>query len=133
MKSITFFLIIQLFSVLVFISCRDIFGDRTQPESIIQSPPDASYIYVSSPTHGTIYNTGDTLNIRWKAPTINTLDIQLYRKSEYKFTITENLENTGRFDWVIPYNIPISNHYVVKIIYHNKKEVFEYSGRFGIQ
>jgi hypothetical protein len=61
------------------------------------------------------------------------IDIQLYRKSEFKFTITENLENTGKFDWIVPIDIPLSNHYLVKVINHNNTDVYKFSGRFGIQ
>lgn len=121
-----------IFSVLL-TGCRQIFGDREQPESIVLAPTEASNIFVSSPIQGTIYNPGDTLSVKWIAPTIKKIDIQLYRKSEYKFTIAENLENTGRFDWIVPLEIPLSNHYLVKVINHNNLDTYQFSGRFGIQ
>jgi hypothetical protein len=133
MKAIFIFLTILLFFLLIIFGCRDIFGDRAQAESIVKAPPQASNIFVTSPTPGTIYTPGDTLSVKWIAPTIKKIVIQLYRKSEYKFTIAEKIECTGRFDWFVPIDIPISNHYLFKIINHNNENVFAYSGRFGIQ
>ena len=60
--------------------CRQIFGDREQPESIVEIPVEASNIIVKSPAHGTIWNSGDTIFIKWIAPTIQRIDIQLYKK-----------------------------------------------------
>ena len=77
---------------------RQIFGDREQPESIVDAPIEASNIIIKSPAQGTIWNPGDTIVIKWIAPTIQRIDIQLYRKSEYKFMITKNIENSGSFD-----------------------------------
>lgn len=133
MKAIKFTLkSLLIFSVLLS-GCRQIFGDREQPESIVLAPTEASNIIVTSPTQGTIHNPGDTLSVKWIAPTIKKIDIQLYRKSEYKFTITEDLENIGRFDWIVPFEIPLSNHYLVKVVNHNNSDTYQFSGRFGIQ
>lgn len=113
--------------------CRQIFGDREQPESIVDVPIEASNIIIKSPEHGTIWNPGDTIIIKWIAPTIHRIDIQLYRKSEFKFMITKNIENSGRFDWIIPIDIPLSNHYLIKVTSHNNPDIYNFSGRFGIQ
>jgi hypothetical protein len=133
MKAIKFTLkSLLIFSVLLS-GCRQIFGEREQTESIVSAPTEAANIIVASPVHGTIWNPGDTITIKWIAPTIKKLKIQLYRKNEYKFTITENLENTGQFDWIVPLDIPLSNHYLVKVGNHNNHDVYKFSGRFGIQ
>ena len=133
MKKFKIILKSLLIGTLLLMGCRQIFGDREQPESTVLAPNEASNIFVSSPIQGTIYNPGDTVSVKWIAPTIKKIDILLYRKSEYKFTITENLENTGRFDWIIPLEIPLSNHYLVKVISHNNSGTYQFSGRFGIQ
>ena len=133
MKSLEItFKTLLIYSVLL-TGCRNIFGDRDQPESIVQVPIEASNIIVNSPVQGTIWNPGDTISIKWIAPSINRIDIQLYRKSEYKFTIIENLANTGKFDWIVPLDIPLSNHYLIKISSHNIPDIYKFSGRFGIQ
>ena len=121
-----------VFSVLL-TGCRQIFGDREQPELIVQAPIEASNILVNSPSQGTIWKPGETITINWIAPTIKKIDIQLYRKSEFKFSITENLENSGKFDRILPLDIPLSNHYLVKITSHSNPDIFKFSGRFGIQ
>ena len=133
MKIHNFTLNTLFISSLLLYGCREILGDREQPESIVQAPPVASYVFVFSPTQGTIYNPGDTISVKWIAPTIKRIDIQLYRKSEYKFTITENIENTGRFNWIVPIEIPLSNHYQLKVINHINSDTYQFSGRFGIQ
>ncbi len=125
---------ILLFSIFLFTGCRDIFGDDSQqPVAIVEPPTEASKIIVTEPVFGMIKNPGDTININWIAPSIYKIDIQLYRKSEYKFTIIEDLENNGNFEWIIPSEIPLSNHYLIKIISHTNSDIYEFSGQFGIQ
>jgi len=133
MKPINIIVCILLLSIYLLSGCKDIFSDETQPISIIQPPPEASNITVTEPVFGTIRNPGDTLHINWIAPTINKIDIQLYRKSELKLSIVENLENNGHFEWKIPFEIPLSNHYLIKIVSHINYNIFAFSGQFGIQ
>ncbi len=133
MKTLYKALIFFLFASINFIGCRQIFGDRTETESIVQAPVDGTNILVLEPVQGKIWNPGDTIPIKWTAPTIREIDIQLYRKTEFKFIIAEKLDNYGKFDWIVPLSISLSNHYIVKIMNHNNNDVFELSGRFGIQ
>jgi hypothetical protein len=133
MKAFNLSIKILLIFTLIISGCRQIFGDREQPESIVEVPIEASNIIVKSPVRGTIWNPGDTILIKWTAPTIPKIDIQLYRKSEFKFMITKNIENSGRLDWTIPIDIPLSNHYLIKVTSHNNPEIYNFSGRFGIQ
>jgi hypothetical protein len=60
--------------------CRQIFGDGEQPESIIQTPIESSQIIVTAPIYGSIWKPGDVIKIRWAAPSIKRIDIQLYGK-----------------------------------------------------
>jgi len=133
MKSVYFVLIELAIGTFFFSGCRQILGDGEPPESIIQPPIEATNLIVNKPSFGTIYNPGDTLGIEWVAPTIMEIDIQLFRKSEYKFTLIENLENNGKFNWRIPNDISPSNHYLIKIISHNNTYIYEFSGQFGIE
>ena len=93
MKTVIFFLCIILFSLLAIVGCRDIFGDGTQPESIVQPPQEGSNLVVTEPAHGKIWSPGDTIQIKWIAPTIKKIDLELYRKSEYKFLIAGEVSN----------------------------------------
>lgn len=113
--------------------CRQIFGDSEPPESIVQPPFETMNIIVSEPRFGTIKNPGETLSIEWTAPRIRKIDIQLFRKSEFKLTLIEDLENEGRFDWEIPNDIPLSNHYLLKIMSHTNNDIYDLSEQFGIQ
>jgi len=120
--------------ILLFTGCRDIFGDdNQQPIAIVQPPTEASKIIVTEPVFGMIKNPGDIINISWIAPTINKIDIQLFRKNEFKFNIIEDLDNNGNFEWKIPYEVPLSNHYLIKIISHANSDIYKFSDQFGIQ
>ena len=133
MKALILFVIVSLISLINLSGCRQIFGDREQPDSIVQVPIESSRIVVTAPVHGSIWKPGDVIRIKWLATSTNSIDIQLYRKSSYQFSIQENLENTGSFDWLIPVDINLSNHYLLKIINHNNPATYQFSGRFGIQ
>jgi hypothetical protein len=132
-NKILFQLLIISLSTLIPVGCRDIFGDRTQPQSIVQPPDEGSNLSVIEPVQGGIWNPADTIQIKWIAPTIEKIDLQLYRKTELKFNIAINLENSGAYQWIIPLDIPSSNHYLIKVINHNDVDVFKFSGRFCIQ
>ena len=132
MKTISLIPLFFLGMLLNFSGCRDIFGDETQPESIVQPPSEASNIFVTNPVYGTILNPGDTVVIKWSAPTIQRIDIQLFRKSEYKFTLAVEIENDGSFIWKIPFEIQPSHHYRIKIITHNHNTIYAFSDQFGI-
>ncbi len=121
-----------IFSVLL-TGCREIFGDREQPESIVQTPIEGNSISVYEPVWGTIYHPGDTVIIKWSAPIIKRLDISLYRKTEFKFTILSDSENKGKISWVVPNEIASSNHYCIKINNHNNADTYNFSKQFGIQ
>ncbi len=133
MRAFNFTLKTLLIFSILFSGCRQMFGDRAQSESIVQAPDEASNIFVTSPVHGTVWNPGDTITIKWIAPTIRKMEVQLYRKSEYKFTIIENIENVGKYEWIVPLDIPLSNHYLIKVANQNNHDVYKFSGRFGIQ
>ena len=133
MKAIISSVIVFLICLINLSGCRQIFGDREQPESIVQVSTESSQIVVTAPIHGSFWKPGNVIKIKWLATSINSIDIQLYRKSSYQFTIRENLENTGSFDWLIPVDINLSNHYLLKIINHDNPDTYQFSGTFGIQ
>lgn len=120
-----------IFSVLL-TGCRDIFGDREQPEVIVQAPVEGNSINVYEPLWGTIHHPGDTIIIKWIAPRIKRLDISLYRKSEFKILINTDIENSGKINWVVPNEIPSSNHYCIKINNHHDADTYSFSKQFGI-
>ena len=126
-------IIIFLLFALPLAGCRQIFGDRIQPESIVQPPDEAGKIIITSPMHGSIWKKGDVIKIKWIAPTIDNIKIQLYRKSTYKLTIAVNIENNGIYEWLIPDNIAFSNHYLFKVSNQKKSSVYNYSGTFAVE
>jgi hypothetical protein len=128
----TYFLSFILLS-LTMISCRQIFGGRDFPESPIPLESDFSEIVVTSPIYGSIWKPGDTLYIKWISSSVKRVNIELYRKSSYQLSIENNIESSGLCEWIIPANINLSNHYLIRVINCDNPDVFEFSGRFGIQ
>jgi 2-keto-4-pentenoate hydratase len=132
MKSVILQIGTIVFTLLITFSCRDLFGDGTQPESIVQPPSEGSKIVVTDPLYGTIFSPGDTIVIRWIAPTIESIDLQLFRKSNYKITLAENIQNEGYFIWRIPSNFTFSHHYRIKVISNRNSDIYEFTEQFGI-
>lgn len=126
-------IILSLLFILPFSGCRQIFGDGKQPELIVQAPSESSHIIVTSPVHGSIWEKGDIIKIKWIAPRIEKIKIELYRKSDFKFTIAGDAENDGMYEWTIPNDLPISNHYLFKVSNQSDADIFQYSGRFAVQ
>lgn len=122
-------LIICLFTF----GCRELFNDVEQTVTTVQTPVEASKIIITSPKQGSIWKPRDTMVVEWINNSIERIDIRLYRKSVYQFTIDDDIKNIERFSWKIPDDINPSNHYILKIINHNNTDVFEFSARFGIQ
>jgi len=127
-------LIITTVCLIPLYGCRHLFGDIEQPDTIIQSTQTPPQLTVVSPVYGSIWNPGDTIDIKWALSNgITQVDIQLYKKSTFQFTIQNYLDNDEMFEWVIPASINISNHYIIKILNYNNPDEFAFSGMFGIQ
>jgi len=133
MKSINLIIAVFIFCLLMTSGCRDIFGDRTQPQSIVQPPLEPAKIVVTNPEFGTIKSPGDTIEIKWFASGIQKIKLQLFRKNEFKFTIAKDIENNSSFMWKIPFEVPLSNHYLIKVISNQNENIYEFSGQFGIE
>jgi hypothetical protein len=125
--------ILPLLFILQFTGCRQFFGDGNQPELIVQPPAEVANITITSPVHGSIWEQDDIIEIKWIAPGIKRIKIELFRKSSYKLTLAMNAENKGIYKWTIPGDLPLSNHYLLKISDQNDSTVYEFSGKFAVQ
>jgi len=132
MKSFKFFVQILFLSLLFICSCRQLGTEENPHELIIEPPEEANNIQIIEPSFGNVFNPGDTLTIKWMAPTIQKIDIQLFRKTEFIIGITENLNNDGEYIWKIPNDFPLSHHYLIKIISHSNENIYNFSKQFGI-
>ncbi len=126
-------ILLPVYCVLLFTSCRQVFGDKGESVSIVEPSIEEETIIITSPQHGSIWQKGDVIKIQWLASGIEKVNIQLFRKTNFKLTIISNIENTGSYNWTIPNNTPLSNHYLIKISNQKDSQVYKYSGRFGIQ
>jgi len=59
---------------------------------------------------------GITHTIRWNAPHSSTVDVELYKSSEYYSTIQEGAINSGEHDWNIPEYIPEDSDFHIRIV-----------------
>ncbi len=125
-----------LFTVLLLLAnfgCRQIFGDRTQTDSIIETT-DVNSIVVTQPEYGSEFKQGDEMQISWiSSGDVSKVDIILYKKSEQIMKIKEGITNSNKFTWRIPVSLKSSVHYLIYILNHYNHDEFDISDRFIIQ
>ena len=114
--------------------CRQFIEGSNDPGFIAPDIELVEKIIVTSPARGDFYAPGDLIEINWLTSfsTVSKVKILLYRKSALQRTIISDTQNSGSYFWRIPDVIDNSVHYIIKIVYSNKPEVFNYSGQFGI-
>lgn len=126
-------LIIVSIFLLISSGCRQIFGDRTAPDSLIE-PLESSSIIVTQPIYGTTYKPGEQMIIRWSASiNISHVDILLFKKGLLITHLADALSNNNLYNWKIPDEINNSVHYLIHVVDHNNPENFGISERFIIQ
>lgn len=134
MKTINkIFVLLICFSLINLPGCRDWFGENKQAESILSVDNIPMNIIITSPQHGSTWKPGETIPIKWFAnEAIPKVNIELYRKTNLQFAITEDLVNNGYYEWKIPSNINYSVHYIIKISSINNAKQFGLSEQFTI-
>ena len=121
--------------LLLFVSfgCRQIFGDRTQTDSIIE-PTEVNSILITQPEYGSEFKQGDEMYINWvSSGEVSSVDIILYKKNELIMKIAEAVPNNKEFNWRIPVNLKSSVHYLIYVLNHYNHDEFDISDRFIIQ
>lgn len=105
-----YFLFILLSAV--FISC----GRKDDSNPVIPPPPSDILISIHNPKFGDYYHPGDEVAIKWSFPErIGSVNILLFRKTEFKGIIAAGIKNSGEFTWKIPEIINRSVHYRIEI------------------
>lgn len=126
--SIVFFI-----SVLVLFSCSGRDNQMQNNDAFIVNPIDVSRLQILSPTRNESLEPGATLKIHWSFPgNINTVQIALYRKSEFKQHLSVKTENSGYFEWKIPSDIKNSVHYRIRIAVYDNPYINKFSDYFFI-
>lgn len=118
------------FSLLLIAGCRK--GTPLEDDNRDSSAQISSPVKVISPVDSDEYYYGQELIIKW-LPGNAVVNIALYRKTEYKLEIAENVLTNGQFIWIVPENIDASVHYRIKIIPRDNPDYAVYSDEFTIK
>lgn len=122
---------IQLLSIA---GCRQIFGDREQPEQIVSPSEQKAKFVFTSPTFRSVWKADEVMEIKWiTSGQVNKVNIKLFRKSFLQFNLVLGLQNNGNYSWNIPANISPSLHYLIRIENYNNPEEYKLSERFIVE
>lgn len=120
-------------AVLVFFSCSGRDDYRNDSDEFVLNPIDISQLKISSPVRNETVKPGTVLKINWFFPgNINTVQISLYRKSEFKQFLSIKTENTGYYEWKIPADFINSVHYRIRIAVYDNTSINKFSDYFFI-
>ncbi len=94
-------------------------------------------IDVPVPQRDRVLAHGDTVEIRWKSnepiPT-NDIELQLYIGTEYEQTLSYSpVGEYGAAEWTVSSDLRPSLDYRIKVMRKSDRQVFGYSGKFGIE
>ncbi len=91
--------------------------------------------YVISPAAGVTWSPGTTRVIKW-ASNKNTNPVDIYvvkKKTYYETLVVKDYPNSGSCSWYVPTDIPLSNHYQIRISESGKEGNAAYSEVFFIK
>lgn len=89
---------------------------------------------ITAPEFGSRWDMGTTHDILWTTfSRIETVDILLYKKSEFIIPIAEGIPNTGKLTWTVPSDLPYtSHHYMIKVVNPYNTTVLMQSEQFYV-
>lgn len=123
-----------LFFILLLISCRQYFGDASQPESIVQPVETKNNFVITSPKYAASYKHSESMNIKWlTSGSVEKINIKLFRKSAFQFDIANAADNNGSYNWKVPEDLSNSLHYILRIENTNNSNEYTLSERFIIE
>jgi len=132
MKFIIIKIIILMSLTFLVNGCRQIFGDREQPDTITEIT-DVNSINIIQPVYASEFFKGEKMNIEWiSSGYISKVDILLFKKDNFITVLANNTRNENSFTWNIPNNLNSSVHYLIHVINHNNSDEFDISERFII-
>lgn len=87
---------------------------------------------VSSPKDEDEFAYGEEVLIKW-SPEDEAVNLDLYRKTDFKVEIARDIKGTGEFVWIVPDNMDASIHYRIRITPRSDPEKAVYSPEFTIK
>lgn len=125
-----------LFSLVLLAGCReklDLTDSGPGTNLLITSTDAPDVLYLTTPSGGEVLQKGFQFRIRWfVSPSVKTVSLTLFKKTEEVTGISGATENDGQFTWKIPTNIPSSVHYRIKLSNTLSPEEFIFSDYFTI-
>ena len=113
--------------------CRDASSPSEPIDVKAITKPTNLQITILSPMLGDKFQPGNNCTIVWKSPVeIAGVNIDLYKKTEFRQHLAVKLTNTGEFQWNIPSDIVQSHHYRVKITNSGNEKEYSYSEVFYV-
>jgi len=114
-------------------ACRESNDGNANPVLTPGEKDETGFLAVNSPAEGAIYYTGDVLTIKWQSyGPVKGVNIFLFKKTELRATIVENIENYGIYIWQIPEGTRDSHHYLIKVVNSENRDEFKFSESFSI-
>lgn len=89
-------------------------------------------ISILSPLDSDEFTIGEEVHIKW-LPVNERVNIELYRKSEFKVDIAADIIANGEYIWNVPENLEASVHYRIKIILRANPANYVFSEEFTIK
>lgn len=121
------------FISLFLFSCDIIFKQYSTPDYIVAEIDYPASISVQFPQIGERMHPGAELFIKWKnIGPVENVDIELYKKNKSVFIIERGFQNSGEFIWTIPYGVPNSVMYNIRVSNSDKLTEYGESERFSI-
>ncbi len=101
--------------------------------SITSCKPNKAII-ITNPVGGEIWGAGTTQTIEWTTEgEISNVKIELWDGIKLYDTLEESIQNTGNYQWDIPFDIEGDDSYIIRIIDTENEEIFgESESKFSI-
>jgi Ser-Thr-rich glycosyl-phosphatidyl-inositol-anchored membrane family/Bacterial pre-peptidase C-terminal domain len=97
--------------------------------------PGSAVLAITSPVSGTIgLTSGSAVSIRWAYSTNSgpTASLYAFRNDSPAYTIVAGTANDGSYSWTIPWTLPTSQAYRIKIVCDNDTSIHDQSDQFAI-
>lgn len=126
-------LILPFYFSFLLTSCSERITNPPVEESI-NEPVIMNKTQIYSPTEQTTWQPGSIQKIVWHMPWgVQFVQIELYRKNEYKMLISTHVPNNGNFEWNIPVVMQKSVHFRIKISAYDRPDISILSDYFLIK
>lgn len=130
MNIIKIILLFLMFQCVVGSGCR-----KELPVEIESTSVDNvnTFLTVTSPQSGDSFEPGKYMEIKWSSSSsVKRVKLELYNNNVLRAILADHYQNDGIYEWYIPFAMPQSSKYKVKIISSTDTLIYSFSGIFKI-